>query len=119
MNLYKINFRHYAPCGSSEVGLKYFLIAEDDRSVFHWMKLNVPCGWEDIKTREEIERKILLKGDLEEEDLKLDGNDTFYGVTLYGWEQVDGDLTGLDSFVSFCMGKDLIYVAKEIDIKLF
>ncbi len=110
MNLYKINFTHYAPKDSKE-GIITYLVASDDEQVYEYIKsepsINESGLYNSWKHDEEEcvegfdiydekfnwighesfkEKMIRLGGEMYDE--YADVSDAYYGVTHYGWELV-------------------------------
>ena len=105
MNLYKIKVAHSAPKDTHE-SIQCYLIAESDEKVYEWLKAEnkdiITC-WDDaeeenkkfdiyneeyetIGTETFKEKIIRLKGEINDED--YDFSDAYYGITLYGWENL-------------------------------
>lgn len=104
--LYRIKVLHGAP-KDSHTSTETYLLAEDDEEVAYWIEQNKHHGnWftpydgdeprmcyadddylddEDMITFKEWILKN--KGDLEDEE---GWEDAYYGVTKWGWEEVDG-----------------------------
>jgi N12 class adenine-specific DNA methylase len=102
MNLYRINVIHYSQ-KDSHTAIETFLTALDDEAVYEWLsqyqggiwnERNEDDGLIDIYNDEfdvigqetYKEKMIRIKGEFYDEDLEI--CDRYYGVTLYGWEQV-------------------------------
>jgi len=109
MNLYAINFTHYAPKDGKE-GIITYLVATDDEQVYQYIKsepeINGSGLYNSYKYNEEDnetydiyddkfnvigtetfkEKMIRLKGEMNDEDADI--SDAYYGVTHYGWELV-------------------------------
>ena len=94
-NLYKIEFKHFAPKGS-ERGIKTLILANNDDEIYQYL-LNdgvfYPEDYEDKKFEDNAgksetfkERMIRIKGLLNDENYEI--TDTYYGVTLIGWSLV-------------------------------
>ena len=95
MNLYSIIFSHHAPKGSAE-GFKYLLLANNDEEVYdylseyttYWDDEDEIEIWDDINRELKITTKkdylISIKGDYNNEG--YDFSDSYYGITLHGWE---------------------------------
>lgn len=109
-NLYKITFSHHGP-KNSEKGIKTYLLANTDDEVYEWFKTakdpDFPNSqwmfpyWDDEETEQEVfdvyddkynaigtetykEKIIRLKGNINDDE--VDFTDSYYGITLYGWE---------------------------------
>jgi len=94
MNIYKINFSHHAPKGA-ECGIKCLLLAENDEQVYEWIKQEPEVDGETLynnwETNEvddaEFKQKIIsIKGEMFDDE--YDYSDSYYGITLLGWELV-------------------------------
>lgn len=108
MNLYKIIFSHHAP-KDSEYGIKAFVLAENDEQVYNWIASNPKTnegtlynswknkeeegGWWNDEGESETfkERMLRLKGEIEDDS--VDFSDSYYGITLLGWELLKEDIT--------------------------
>lgn len=105
MNLYVIKFSHYAP-KDEEQGIKALLLAQNEEQVYNWIssapKLKFGTmfnSWfeneddEDCQDDDEtFKEKILrLKGDIEDDT--VDFSNSYYGITLYGWELLKENIT--------------------------
>lgn len=115
MNLYKIMFEHYSPKDSMK-GIITYLAANSDEAVYEWLKSEPKLSdgttiYNSYKYSEEDnitfdiydsdynvigeesfkDRMIRLCGDMFDEDKEL--NDLYYGLTLYGWEQVKDNIS--------------------------
>lgn len=110
MNIYKINFSHSAP-KDTEYGMKCLLLAENDEQVYEWIKQEPEVdgealynNWEDDG---EFKQKIIsLKGEMNDDD--YDFSDSFYGITLLGWELVKENALGdyselIEAGVVYCV----------------
>lgn len=89
MNLYKINMTHAAPRGS-ETAIKEYVVANDDKEVFKYLKTSGYTYWDDIE-RDEDEYEDMKKIDFIFEnhgDVQVDDKwqNLFYGSTMYDWE---------------------------------
>lgn len=112
MNLYQINFIHYAQ-KSSGTGIVTYLVAGSDEEVYEWLKTSPELrngnyifttyqdNEGDEKTfdiydddvnlvgRESFKKNIVRSKGCMNNDHILDGlSDLYYGLTLYGWEMV-------------------------------
>jgi hypothetical protein len=102
MKLYKIKVLHAAP-KDSHTSIETYLVAENDEQVADWINQNKQHGYwfgcddeEKSKTdyfSDKLERDITFyeyvmenKGDLEDES---GYDDAYYGVTKWGWEEVE------------------------------
>lgn len=102
MNLYKIKFAHFAP-KDSEHGIKALLLAENDEQVYEWIAAEPEIGacklfnsWKNDEAAGHAwygdngnpetmkDRMLRLKGEIEDDD--VDFSDSYYGITLFGWE---------------------------------
>ena len=105
MNIYKIMMGHAAPKDWVKVCIG-FVLAENEEAVFNWLssdpKLNGKSIYNSWKEKQEdYEREtgeewdneeypdfksriIALKGEINDDD--YDFTDSYYGITLYGWE---------------------------------
>lgn len=121
MNIYKIQSMHYAPKDSEE-GIKTYLIAENDESVYKWFISNpegIHISWEEKKIlKYDAENDIFIDedGDDSEEyftddegnpenykqkilrnkgDIgeEFDSGDAYYGITQYGWELIKENIS--------------------------
>jgi len=113
MNLYSVNFIHYAPKDSEE-GIYGYIVANDDESVYEWIKSEPTLPqdktlWNSWADREEVEydvydddynvigtetfkeQMIRLNGEMYDEDADVD--DAYYGVTHIGWSLVKEGIT--------------------------
>ena len=101
MKLYRIIVLHGAP-KDTHIATETYLIAEDDTQVAEWInKEKQYGGWfdnEDLgyylpgeggEEKEVSLREWVManKGDLEDE---AGWEDAYYGVTKYGWEEIEG-----------------------------
>lgn len=103
MNLYQINVKHFSE-KDSHTAIETFLLAKDDESVYYWINGLQGCCWEDHNTEDNMinihnedfeiigqksfkDKIIHLKGDLYDKNLQI--CDRYYGVTIYGWEQIN------------------------------
>jgi len=113
MNLYQINFDHYSQ-KDSERGIYTFLVAEDEESVYEWIKsepkvkdnmlfnsykYNEQDGkeyeiyddkWNVVGIESFRERMLRLGGEMYDDSVELD--DLYYGKTLIGWELIKEDV---------------------------
>ncbi|MNW60375.1 hypothetical protein D3C74_383550 [compost metagenome] len=114
MNLYKIMFAHYSPKDSEE-GIVTYLVANSHEEVYEWLKSEPQLSngnklfntykysesddktyeiygedWIVIGEESFKERMIRLHGEMFDEE--VDVSDTYYGVTLYGWELIKEDV---------------------------
>jgi len=115
MNLYKIEFMHYAP-RDREYGIKGYIIAESDEEVYEWIKsqplisdgvilYNCYSDYEEDNKEYDIfddnykvigqesfkERMIRLHGEMYDEESEV--CDAYYGVTHYGWTLAKEDIS--------------------------
>lgn len=110
MNLYKILFTHSGP-KSAEQGIKTYLLAENEEQVYEFIdkKYNYE-SWKDMEEDKDCEdydiydedyniigtetfkeKIIRIKGEMNDED--YDYCDSYYGITLFGWELVKEKIT--------------------------
>lgn len=94
MNLYKIEFTHYAP-KDSKSGIKGYMVAENDEEVYEFIKSEPEIhdktlynSYKDYEDEEKDfkERIIECHGDMYDEESEV--YDLYYGATQYGWELV-------------------------------
>lgn len=121
MNLYKITFGHAAPKDWAKSILGYVL-ADNDEQVYEYIKSEPEInghsafnGWQDnedegntfevfndqydvIGTESFKEKIIRLKGEVNDED--YDFSDSYYGISLYGWELVCENPSGLEGAIA-------------------
>lgn len=113
MNLYSIDFTHYAQRGSED-GIFGYIVANDDEGVYEWIKSEptLPQGgtmynsWADreedeydvydndynvVGTETFKDKMIRLCGEVNDEDADID--DAYYGVTHIGWSLVKEGIT--------------------------
>lgn len=112
MNLYSIDFVHYAPKDSEE-GVYGYTVANSDEEVYEFIKSepNIKGNtlYSNYKYKEDKtyhiynddyevigeetfkERMIRLKGEMNDED--ADVSDSYYGVTHLGWTLVKENIT--------------------------
>ena len=106
LRLYEIKFEHYSQKDSEE-GIVCYLAARNDEEVYEYMKTNPFDGkythfsnmeadneniffdvhddkYNIIGTETYKEKILRLNGDIDDEDVEL--SDSYYGVTLFGWE---------------------------------
>lgn len=118
MNLYMIEFKHYAP-KDSEKGIKGYIVAENDEEVYEFIKSEPKMhgetiynsysdkeNYEDenidiydddnnvIGTENFKERIIGCCGDMYDEYSEV--SDLYYGAIQYGWVCVIKDITSQD-----------------------
>ena len=118
MNLYIIEFKHYAP-KDSEKGIKGYIVAENDDEVYEFIKSEPEMFGETIynsyadKENDEDEdidiydddnnvigketfkeRIIGCHGDMNDEYSEV--SDLYYGATQYGWTCVIKDIASQD-----------------------
>ena len=118
MNLYRIDFGHWAP-KDSEHGFKGYVLAENDDRIYHYVdKEYCYDSMEDFEGYEVERRKEYNEGEAEEYQvhkysdiddepyktrmIRLRGqvnddegdhwNDLYYGVTLHGWTLIKEDV---------------------------
>jgi len=114
MNLYIVEFKHYAP-KDSEKGIKGYILAENDEEVYEFIKSEPKIHGEtmynsyadhendndetdiyDDEDRMETfkDRIIACHGDMYDEYSEV--SDLYYGATQYGWVCVIKDITSHD-----------------------
>jgi hypothetical protein len=110
MNLYKILFTHTAPKDTKE-GLMTYLLANNDEQVYSFIdkEYNYEC-WKN--NEEDTDRELIeiydehynvigtktfkeyileIKGEMNDES--YDYSDAYYGITLYGWELLEENVS--------------------------
>jgi hypothetical protein len=96
MNLYKVLMTHAAPKGY-ETAIKEYIIAEDDKAVFNYLKdKSGYTYWDDVENDKD-EYGDMLKIDYifeEKGDVNCDDKwcDLYYGSTMYSWNLFKEDL---------------------------
>jgi len=108
-NLYIINVKHIAP-KDSHISIECFLLAENDEAVYAWLDKEKqdemwsdrnnedgPCEILDddynvIGTESYKEKIIRIRGDINDDD--NDYSEAYYGLTLYGWEEIKNPPVG-------------------------
>lgn len=109
MNLYKITFSHSSPKDREE-GIKGYLLAENDEQVYNYVDKTFNYeSWEgNEKDGEPIElydenynvigtetfKEKMLRINGEQNDEDYDYCDSYYGITLYGWELLKENVEG-------------------------
>lgn len=92
MNLYKILFSHHT-INNNNSGIKCLVLANNDDEIYEWLKNGqtlkddfISLSWgHSEKYVPFFKQKILSKnGDYFNDDIQF--IDTYYGITLYGWE---------------------------------
>lgn len=136
MNLYKILFRHFSPKDSEE-GIKTFLVADSDEAVYEWLKgepriaddAGLYNSWayheqdevthdiydEDyniIGTETSKERIIRFCGELNDDEVEV--TDTYYGVTLFGWEKVAENVNDSDIEAAMRLGIEVCRAKESV-----
>ena len=112
--LYKIIVQHVAP-KDEHTSVECFLLAEDDEAMYTWLdKKKVSGCWSDTNEEDELyeiydntykvigsetykERMLRLKGEYFDEN--KDTSDSYYGLTFYGWEEIEHLMT--DEFTDY------------------
>ena len=114
MNLYRIEFMHYAP-KDCECGIKTYIVANNDEEVYEWLKsepiisggrtlYNCYSNYEEDGKTFDIfddgyniigeetfrDKMIRLHGEMYDEE--SDVSDAYYGVTHYGWSLIEDDI---------------------------
>ena|ERR1700744_2549760 len=113
MNLYEIQFEHSAP-KDQKIGTVCFLLAPDVDLVYEWVKSKPTTKYHTIynswaveeEKKEEFkiydreynitgmesfkEKMIRLEGQIDDGD--NDYSDAYYGITLYGWVLISGNV---------------------------
>lgn len=119
-NLYRIIVGHAAP-KDWHLSTVAYVIAKDDEAVYEWLKKEPEINgstlfssWADKEEEEEVfevydneynvigtetfkQKIIRLKGEVNDED--YDFSDSYYGITLYGWELVSEAVSGLEKAI--------------------
>jgi len=108
MNLYKVLVKHFSP-KDNVLAIVEYLLAKDDGDVYnHIDKEHARGAWADAESEcniydvydehhnkigtETYREKIMrLKGNINDDDIDL--TDVYYGVSAYGWELVEEDVT--------------------------
>lgn len=82
MNLYKIDFVHYAPKGSN-FGIKKLILAESDEQVYDYISRNYGYSWSDREADDPGFKPTVMahKGEWDITEL----HDLYYGQTTHGW----------------------------------
>jgi hypothetical protein len=120
MNLYRINMGHAAPKDWALSMLGYVL-AENEEQVYEYLKSEPDIhghkpfnSWKDkeeeneefeiynssyeVIGKETFKEKIIrIGGEINEDD--YDFSDSYYGISLYGWELVKENVSGLESAI--------------------
>jgi len=118
MNIYKITFGHAAPKDWA-ISILGFVLAENDEQVYEYIKSEPEINghksfnsWEDKEKEKEDfeifdskyevigketfkEKIIRLKGEINDEG--YDFTDSYYGISLYGWDIVKENVTNYES----------------------
>lgn len=130
MNLYKIEFIH-ASLKDVEYGIKCLLIANDDNSVYEWIKSEPHIkdhtlfnSWKESEKDEfnvyddeynivgiESFKDIMLRMNGEMNDDNYDFSDAYYGITLLGWSLVMEMNLGEDSKYSELVDNGIVFYA--------
>jgi hypothetical protein len=99
MNLYKIIFSHHAP-KDSKYGIETYLLAESDEQVYEWLKSEpetsegrIYVSWSDYEDDDENFKERIINQQGQIDDEHNDYGDAYYGLTFYGWELVQEDVT--------------------------
>ena len=103
MNIYKILMTHAAP-KDYEIAIKEYVIAEDDKAVFNYLKNEseyVSSYWTDIENNGDIYYDDIKKIDFIFEnngESKIESNwdDLYYGSTMYDWELFKENINDTD-----------------------
>jgi len=100
MNLYAIQFTHYAP-KDSKSGVLGYMVAENDEDVYEFIKsepeIHKKTLYNSYEAYEEDggetfrERIIKCQGDMNDEYSEV--SDLYYGATQYGWECIHENIT--------------------------
>jgi len=114
MNLYKVVFSHHSP-KDSQKGIKTLLLAENSEQVYEWIKSEPKLEdrslfntWADSEKDEEVfeiyndkwevigtenfkEKMLRINGEINDDDYYF--SDSYYGITLIGWELVKENTT--------------------------
>ena len=104
MKLYRVWKRHFSPKDCEE-SIECFLVAQNDNDAYDWIDEHQNFGmWKDRNEDDDLydlydedynvigqesykERMLRTKGEFFDPDAEAD--DLYYGVTHYGWEEVD------------------------------
>jgi len=108
MNLYRILFTHSGP-KSNKSGIETYLLADNEDEVYDFVDKEYNYdGWEITEKDNEVleiydddynvigtesfkEYIKRIRGEMNDEN--YDYSDAYYGITLYGWECVDEDVS--------------------------
>ena len=114
MNLYKILMTYAAPKGS-ETAIKEYIIAENEESLFNYLKYDSGYTfWDYVESSEEMydeKTKIIdfifqNKGDY---NLESKWEDLYYGSTMYQWELFKENIENVEIDVLIKLG-----IAKKV-----
>lgn len=121
MNLYEITIGHAAP-KDWRLSMLGYVLAENDEQVYEYIKSEPEIngystynGWadsEDLKEEYEIydksfevigketfkEKIIRLKGEINDDS--YDFSNSYYGITLFGWELICENVENMDGAIS-------------------
>lgn len=129
MKLWELRFRHYAPKDSEE-GILGYLIADTSEQIYEFLKTEptIPDGghgrgifvswmYKDDPENEEYDeshrqRLIECCGEMYDEGEEV--NDTFYGVTHYGWSCVHEEINNLIPTILQSCGIIVVDVPQEL-----
>ncbi len=89
MNLYQINFNHYAPKDNKE-GIGFYLLAKDDEEVLAYLidKSHIYSKEDEGDNEEARWRENILKSHDEEDTGFEDYGDLYYGRHFYSWKSI-------------------------------
>jgi hypothetical protein len=130
MNLYKITVGHAAPKDFHK-SMVCLLLAENDEAVFDWIASEPDVNgsglfnswadnvedwagnnddeeWDDEQYPDFKAKIVALKGEINDED--YDFTDSYYGITLYGWELLAENYTH-DMVPALLIEKQIIFTA--------
>lgn len=111
MNLYKITVGHAAPKDWCKTMIG-FVLAENDEQMYEYIASEptinghyIINSWNDKDEEDEEspadfrKRIIEIKGEINDEG--YDFSDSYYGITLYGWELMKENIGDHDQLLSF------------------
>jgi hypothetical protein len=110
MNLYKILLTHAAP-KDYKTAIKEYLVAEDDKTLFEYLKKSDYTYWEDCE-RDEDEYDGMFKIDFifehkGDSEIETNWQDLYYGSSMYDWELVKENIkqVEIDTLVNLGVAK--------------
>lgn len=134
MNLYRLTVGHAAPKDWCETIVGYVL-ASNDEAVYEYIKSeplvkghHIINSWEDkeeeneefelyddkcnVIGKETFKQKIIrLKGEMYDDG--YDFGDSYYGITLYGWELAKENVTSYDQLLALGVAIELPELEKQ------